>query len=236
MTHEVVALAASYMTPEGYGSSTIGRRSWLDGHGNPSEGKELMDISWSSIFASPCSRFGRMSPLTRLGLMTIELLHVGFGDMTEDQRTNLGVCMLSPFGSMATDIEFLRDPGPGTFTYTLPSSVIGEVCIRHRLRGPGLCLMSGGSGGRGIVEEASERIAMGEAESMLCLLCDARGTEAGILLNSALDSIGKFCWYAYGLYLMRKDAARSPGKAVVTGLSPCGADIREMCLDLCGDG
>ena len=86
------------------------------------------------------------------------------------------------------------------------------------------------------MEEASERIATGEAESMLCLLCDARGAEAATLLNSALDSTSKFCWYAYGLYLMRKDAARSPGSAVVKGVSPSGADIRGMCLDLCGNG
>jgi len=112
VTREVVALAASYLTPEGYGSSALGRHPWLDGHGKPCAGKELMEISWSSMFASPCSRFGRMSPLTRLGLMAVELLDVGFADMTEEQRTETGICMFSPFGSMATDIEFLRDISP----------------------------------------------------------------------------------------------------------------------------
>ena len=230
MTHEVVALAASYMTPEGYGSNALGRRVWLDGQGEPCS-KALMDISWSSLFSSPCSRFGRMSLLTRLGLMAVELLDIGFAEMTEEQRTETGICMFSPLGSLATDIEFLREISPNTFTYTLPSSVIGEVCIRHRLRGPGLCLMSGGSAGRGIVEEASERIAMGEAEAMLCLSCDAGGPGARNILNSALDMNDSFCWYAYGLYLVRKNVAHGLGTAVVQGSERAGADIRRICLD-----
>lgn len=227
MSTEVVALAASYLTPEGYGSHTLGRRSW------PAGRRELMDIAWSSLFPVPCSRFGRMSPLTRLGLMAVELLDVGFAEMTEEHRTRLGICMFSPSGSIATDIEFLREPGPGVFTYTLPSSVIGEVCIRHRLRGPTLCLMSAGCAGRGILEEAVERMAMGEAESMLCLLCEARGPEAGTFLNYALAPDNNFCWYASALYLARKDAARGQGKAVAKGVFPSGADIHGMCLEMC---
>jgi len=235
MTSEVVALAASYMTPEGFGSSALGRRPWMDGHGKPCERKELMGIPWLSLFSAPCPRFGRMSPLTRLGLMAVELLDVGFADMTEEQRTDTGICMLSPFGSMATDIEFLREIGPATFTYTLPSSVIGEVCIRHRLRGPGLCLMSEEDTGRSIVAEACERIAMGEAESMLCLVCDAPGAEIRDLLKYALDQNGKFWWYAYALYLVRTDTVRGPGKTVAEMVSASGVDLCGMCLDLCGN-
>ncbi len=231
MTREVTALAASYIAPDGYGSSRLGRRSWLDGHGAPCNNKDLMEISWSAMFSSPCSRFGRMSPLTRLGLMAVELLDAGLAEMTDEQRTNTGICMCSPFGSMATDIEFLRDNSPNTFTYTLPSSVMGEVCIRHRLRGPGLCLMSEGSAGRGIVEEAAERIFSGEAHAMLCLLCEARGAETREVINSALDKNGGFCWYAYGLYLVRGDGSEGRGKALALGGEPSGADIRRICLD-----
>lgn len=234
MTNEVVIRAASYMTPDGYGSSTLGRRPWLDAEGKPCKRSDLMSLSWSSMFAAPCPRFGRMSSLTRLGLMTVELLDAGFAGMTEAQRTDTGLCMLSPCGSLETDIDFLREISPGTFTYTLPSSVIGEVCIRHRLRGPGLCLMSAEeNAGRGIVEEACERIAMGEAEAMVCLLCDAPGPDARNILNSALDMQDGICWYSHGLYLVRKDTAQGLEQAADTGVPASGADIRRISLDLC---
>jgi hypothetical protein len=134
---------------------------------------------------------------------------------------------------MTTDIEFLRELSPATFTYTLPSSVIGEVCIRHKLRGPGLCLMSEATDGRGIVEEAVERLVMGEAEAMLCLSCEVRSGEQDIP-KYVLDRDDEFCWYAYGLFLVRDDGIRGAGAALVKGAS--GVDIRRTCLDRCGRG
>ena len=185
-------------------------------------------MSWSSMFSSTCSRFGRMDPLSKLGLMAVELLDPGFADMTDEQKTDIGVCMISPCGSLSTDIEFLREISPSIFIYTLPSSVIGEVCIRHRLRGPLLCLMSEENTERSIVDEASERIAMGEATSMLCLSCDAGSPDAQNAVNFALDKDNDFCWYVYALYLVRKDMVHDTGKAIAPG-----ADIRQTCLSLC---
>ena len=234
MTPDVVATAAGFLTPEGYGSSAFGRRPWLDGSGQPCARPELMDIAWSSLFAAPCPRFGRMSPLARAGLMAVELLDPGFAALTDAQRTDTGVCMVSPSGPVETDLEFLRTLSPAAFTYTLSAAVLGEVCIRHRLRGPGLCLMSGGSGGRGVVEEAAERIALGEAAFMVCLACEAVGPEARALVNYALDKHSPFCWYAYGLFLARKDAAPGPGRALPAGGGPGGVKLRDLCLDLCG--
>ena len=228
----VIVQAASYLTPDGYGSRQLGRRPWLDPAGKPMTGRDLMTISWSAMFAESCPRFGRMSPLARLGLMAVELLDAGFASMTDGQRTNTGICMLSPSGSLITDIEFLRDLSPATFTYTLPSSVIGEVCIRHRLRGPGLCLMSGEQVGRSLIAEASERLAMGEAEGMLCLMCEAGGPEVRELTNNVLDRADDFCWYAYALFLTRQDAGATTGQTAL----PDGADLARLCWATCDRG
>lgn len=225
----VIVQAASYLTPDGYGSHTLGRRPWLDAQGRTYTGRAVMDISWSSLFKEPCPRFGRMSPLARLGLMAVELLDAGFATMTERQRTNTGICLLSPSGSLITDVEFLRDLSPATFTYTLPSSVIGEVCIRHRLRGPGLCLMSDEQAGRSLITEATERLVTGEADGMLCLVCEAGGPEVKALTNNVLDRAEDFCWYAYALFLTRQDASATPGQGTV----PDGADMARLCLATC---
>jgi hypothetical protein len=55
------------------------------------------------------------------------------------------------------------------FVYTLPSSVIGEIAIRHGLTGPNLCLM-GGSGE--LLAEASDMLRKGEAAACVCVYCD----------------------------------------------------------------
>ncbi len=76
---------------------------------------------------------------------------------------------------------------------------------------------------------------MGEAESMLCLFCDAQGDETRDLLKYTLDRDDKFCWYAYALYLVRKGPVPGPGKTVAGGVFASGTDICGMCLDLCGN-
>jgi hypothetical protein len=230
---DIVAVSASYLLPESYGSIDRGSCQWS------LEGKEDHvahnpgTISWSSLFDTSCSRFGRMDLLSKLSMMAVELLDVDFSGMTDDKRAQVGICTLSPHGSIATDIEFLREIGPSTFIYTLPSSAIGEICIRHQLKGPALCLTSKEETGRTIVEEATERIAMGEADSMLCLACDVRTPSANSILNSALDNQPNFCWYAYCLYLERKEKTRYQEKVVIKASDPSSLDIRKTCLELC---
>jgi len=236
MMNEAVVLKASYMTPEGYGSSVFGNKEWPENGEKQSAGKDLMGVSWSSLFSSSCSRFGRMSPLCRLGLMTVELLDAGFADMSDEEKREIGVCMVSNYGTISTDMSFLQNISPSIFVYTLPSNVIGEVCIRHRLMGPSLCLMSEGDSRRGIIEEASERIAMCEASAMLCLLCDARTPDTQGIPKSELDKNMDFCWYAYAVYLVRKGLAHGKGNTIPHGSVGSAADIRRICLDLCENG
>jgi len=228
---EVFARAASYLTPEGYGSSHIGCREWPVGEDGTNVCSDPTTIAWSSLFTEPCSRFGRMDALSRLGLMAVELLDAGFAGLTDAQRTDVGVCMVTPSGSVSTDIQFLDDLSPSTFIYTLPSGVIGEVCIRHHLRGPSLCLMSGDDVARGALAEAAERIAMGEAEAMLCIDCEARNPVAQQALNSALDKESDFCWYVHGLYLTGKALSDASDRVVAPDVAAAG--IRRLCRELC---
>ncbi len=229
--NEVTIKAASYLTPEGYGSSHIGHQAWPTNEDGSHVCTDPMSISWSSLFPSPCARLGSKDALSRLGLMAVELLAAGFADMTDAQRTEVGICMVTPTGSIATDIQFLGDLSPSTFIYTLPSGVIGEVCIRHGLRGPSLCLMSGADIGRSIIAEAAERIAMGEAEAMICLACEARNPATEDILNSALDKDSDFCWYVNGLYLTGKAMDDGTGRAVSPHMAAAG--IRRVCQELC---
>jgi len=50
-----------------------------------------------------------------------------------------------------------------------PSAALGEIAIRHRLTGPGLCFVGGGDG---LVAEATDLIGRGEADACLCVIAD----------------------------------------------------------------
>ncbi|MBT3191327.1 MAG: hypothetical protein HN341_02105 [Verrucomicrobia bacterium] len=232
MKNEVVLHSASYLTPEGFGNSSSGSRQWPGEDGAPADPMDLAGISWSSLFDSPCPRFGRMDLLSRLGLMAVELLGVDFAARSDDERRETGVALLTPTGSLSTDLAFLRDISPSTFVYTLPSSVVGEMCIRHRLQGPQLCLTSGSSGGRTILDEAAERIHLGEARAMLCLACEARSADAVEALDFALAKPSPFCWDVYALYLVQGAGGETPKEKTVGA----GVEVRAACLDLCKAG
>jgi hypothetical protein len=83
----------------------------------------------------------------------------------------VGVCVETRSGSVVTDWRFLRMPLASTFAYTLPSTVVGEICIRHRFRGPVMCLLPG-SGQAGSLETALGWLKHGQAEACVCVACD----------------------------------------------------------------
>ncbi|MCG3147546.1 MAG: hypothetical protein PCFJNLEI_00986 [Verrucomicrobiae bacterium] len=125
------------------------------------------------------SRFGRMDPVCQLGLTAVEALGVKFGS-----RADIGVIVATNAGSLTTDVQYWRtrnEPGgvsPSLFIYTLPSSVTGEIAIRHGLTGPNLCLLGGCDQ---VLGEAAEWLRHGEATGCVCVECDVVATDAGEL-------------------------------------------------------
>ena len=225
---DVIVSAASYLTPEGFGNDQQGARHWPEQEMKPS-GMDLARVSWSSVCTSTCSRFGRMDLLSRLGLMAVELLGINFEELPDEERNEVGVALLTPSGSISADIAFLQNISPSTFVYTLPSSVIGEVCIRHRLRGPVLCLTSNSVDGHSIIDEAAEYIRQKEAHAMICLACEARSAAASEVLDLGLDKGKGFCWDVYAIYVTQKEAdSESAEKTIGAGI-----DIRRECLAFC---
>jgi 3-oxoacyl-(acyl-carrier-protein) synthase len=165
--------AASYLGPEGFGNDQTGLRPWPTTLAENLARNELDGLHWSLLSDTDPSRFLRMDLMCRLGFMAAELLGVNFDSMNEAKRDRIGVCVESFTGSLDTDIRFARTPRPSTFAYTLPSTVIGEICIRYRLKGPVLSLIAPGSGGNGALTEAADWLRSGDAEMVLCLSIEA---------------------------------------------------------------
>ncbi len=220
----VVIQAASFLDEQGYGNDLIGRRQW-PGHiqeairsGNPEE------AHWLALFQSDPGRFGRMDLMSRLGLMATELLDAGIGDCAESTRQRIAVCIETTAGSLSTDLKFLQTPRASLFSYTLPSTVIGEICIRYRVRGPVCCFVKTESDEPAFTE-AVRLIQEDEALACICLSCDALEAEAVRKLEQpALWGSPK--WEAAALLL-----GKATGAAREHALS--GGSIRAHAWKLC---
>jgi 3-oxoacyl-(acyl-carrier-protein) synthase len=196
--HELAILAAGYLGPEGYGNDRTGLRPWPSPLADALQQGKFDSLHWSMVSGSDPSRFARMDLMCRLGLMAVEILDAGFDTMTEARRERLGVCVETFTGSLDTDIRFLQTPRPSLFAYTLPSTVIGEICIRYRLKGPVLCLVSPEDSGNKALAEAAEWLAEGDAEACLCVNCEVLDADAAS--TAALpDDLRPRGWHACAL-------------------------------------
>jgi 3-oxoacyl-(acyl-carrier-protein) synthase len=132
------------------------------------------------------SRFGRLDPVCQLGMTAVEALGIKFGS-----RAAIGVLAATNAGSLATDVQYWRtrnEPGgvsPSLFVYTLPSSLIGEIAIRHGLTGPNLCLIGGSAD---LLAEAVDWLRHGEATACLCIDCDVVTAVAGAVAGVPVEA------------------------------------------------
>jgi hypothetical protein len=164
-------LATSFMGQDGQGNDRTGLRPWPAPVAEALQRGELEALRWGTLFRSETSRFGRMDLLSRLGLMAVELLDAHFEAMEPAQRDAVGVCVETRSGCAVTDGRFLQMPLASTFAYTLASTVVGEICIRHGFRGPVMCLLPV-PGQDGSLPTAFGWLSRGEAGACVCVACD----------------------------------------------------------------
>ena len=129
-------------------------------------------------------RFGRLDLCSQLAVLAVEKLGIHF-ELLPRQR--IGICLSARAGSLTTDIEYWKGrdaaggPSPTLFAYTLPSSALGEIAIRHRITGPNLCFFGDSAG---LLEEAGHWIRSGEADGCLCVSCEAVSPAAAEMLRA----------------------------------------------------
>lgn len=117
-------------------------------------------------------RFGRMDLASQLALLAVEPFMAQFDSIP---RNRIAICLAARASSLSTDAEYWKGrdnpggPSPTLFTYTLPSAAIGEIAIRHRVTGPGLCVVGGGDE---LETEARDLIGRGEADACVCVVVE----------------------------------------------------------------
>jgi hypothetical protein len=91
-------------------------------------------------------KFYKMDPLSRLGWITAELLLGPGWDTTIYRPEDIAIVLSNAHSSLDTDYKYndtIRDiPSPSVFVYTLPNIMIGEISIRHGIKGESAFFLS----------------------------------------------------------------------------------------------
>lgn len=158
-------------------------------------------LPWKRVFQEPFPEFRRLDPLSRFCCLATEAMGLD-GRLAPALRPRTALVLATALGCLHADLRFAQGLAPGAqvepavFPYTLPSTCLGELAIRHRLSGPTLCLsVEAGEEAAGI-GEARALVEMGEADAALVCLGDAMPGERLALA---------------ALLLLRGEASRFPG-------------------------
>ena len=136
------------------------------------------NIGWGEISQRPFDRFGRLDPISKFALTAIEMLELPEPAVDRD---DWGIVLSTRYGSSGADAEFIPtidSPGgasPLIFSYTLPSTLIGEAAMRHRLTGENLCISTGPQSRDAALWEAVNFVATGAVEKCIAVAADAPG-------------------------------------------------------------
>ncbi len=136
-----------------------------------------LNLTWSAISSDPFPRFGRLDPLCKCACAAVELTGMAAGG--GEPRDEMAIVLATQFGCLDTDMAFTRSLGqpggasPKLFSYTLPSTAIGEIAIRYGIKGPNTCICPGPDTTCEALWEGAELIHAGECRSCLCVAADA---------------------------------------------------------------
>lgn len=96
------------------------------------------------------SKFFKMDDLSKCGIIATEYLFQDYPWRSEYADTEIGIVLSNTSGSLETDLEFDKTinnkerffPSPAIFVYTLSNIVMGEICIKHKIKGENMFLLS----------------------------------------------------------------------------------------------
>lgn len=84
-------------------------------------------------------KFYKMDRLCQLGFLAAEVMLRGRALKEEYPPESVAVVLANRHSSLDTDVRYQESmsgiPSPALFVYTLPNIVIGEICIRHQIKG-----------------------------------------------------------------------------------------------------
>ncbi len=133
-------------------------------------------------------KFHKMDRLCKLAFVTANLL-LEDNQLKEYKPEEIAVVMSNSNSTLHTDSKHansIKDkenyfPSPAVFVYTLPNIMVGEICIRYKIKGESVFFVSNEYDKEMLTEYSREMIDCGDAKICLCGWVDY--TEANYYAN-----------------------------------------------------
>ena len=145
----------------------------------------LTDVSSSSFpdfirqayhaHCQPNMKFFKMDDLSKLGYVGAELLLQGLPDA---DPYDTAILLANHASSLDTDLAYCRmmnagEANPAKFVYTLPNIVVGEICIRHHIKGESLFIILDGKPSQdALLQHAATMLDLSNASRLICGWCE----------------------------------------------------------------
>ena len=134
-------------------------------------------------------KFYKMDSLSKLGFLAAELI-LKDNRIAGYRSDSVGVVLSNSSASLETDIahnETIKDrsayfPSPSVFVYTLPNIVIGEICIKHKIKGENAFLVSESFNSRLLLDYVNELFDSNRVDACLCGWVEVLGKNFDALL------------------------------------------------------
>ena len=133
-------------------------------------------------------RFYKMDSISKLGFLAVELV---LKEKTIEgyRPEEVGVVLSNSSSSLDTDIahsETVKDranyfPSPSVFVYTLPNIVVGEVCIRHKIKGENVFLISESFNAKLLYDYVNELFKSKRVEACVCGWVEVMGNKCNAM-------------------------------------------------------
>ncbi len=126
----------------------------------------------------------KMDSISKLGFLTAEMV---FKERSIEGYNpgKVGVVLSNSSSSLDTDIVFndsIKDrsgyfPSPSVFVYTLPNIVIGEICIKNRIKGENAFFISESFNGKQVLNYVNELFESNRVDACLCGWAEIMGSQ-----------------------------------------------------------
>jgi len=95
-------------------------------------------------------KFFKMDQLSKYGILAMEFMFKGYDLRAKYGENEVGIILSNASGSLDTDAEFQKTinnkenffPSPAIFVYTLSNIVMGEICIKYKIKGENMFFLS----------------------------------------------------------------------------------------------
>jgi len=167
MSSRPLIAAIGAIDAEGIAGTAGVRFAWTADTSVPGTGR-----TFRAVFGRSDETFRRLDATSRALVLAAEAAGIT-QLLPAARREQTALIVETSLGCLDADLQFAQSlgaemPDAPMFPYTLPSTCLGEVALRHGLRGPTVCLSIGPGDQGSAFAEAARLLAAGEVDAAVC--------------------------------------------------------------------